>query len=94
MINWSLINTLMSDGVCVDRGETVVHQHQHGTLVGRMVNQQGADNTDQRLREIHFRKSEKSNLQDEVLQICVHRKSKTCSSRKPHIEYSSLPPSA
>lgn len=32
-----------SDGVGVDRPETVLHQHQHGTLVGRMVNQQGAD---------------------------------------------------
>ena len=35
------------DGVCVDRAETVVHQHQHGTLVGRMVNEEGAENMTQ-----------------------------------------------
>ena len=53
-----------SDGVCGDRPETVLHQHQHGTLVGRMVNQQGADNKHQRLGEIHFRKSEKSSSEN------------------------------
>ena len=35
------------DGVCVDRAETVVHQHQHGTLVGRMVDEEGAESMTQ-----------------------------------------------
>ena len=48
-----------SDGVCVERSKTVPHQHQDGTLVGWMVDQQRADqNTLYTIRQIQLTKSE------------------------------------